>query len=649
MSDTNSKATPDHFHAYRGDIDGLRAIAVCSVVIYHFFPNHLPGGFVGVDIFFVISGFLISQIALSLSEKGQWSYSRFYTRRINRIFPALVLVLLVNMALGWYALVPNEFQSLGKHIAGSAGFIVNFLLWGEAGYFDAAASTKPLLHMWSLAIEEQFYIVWPIVMTTIMGLARRRAFILLACLILISLAFSATLTYRDPDAAYYSPLSRFFELAIGGFLAFLYQNRRDYKIRIYGEILSAIGLLVILASMFLVNDKSPFPGFTALLPVLGTAAVIWAGPNTFTNRWGLSLKPMIWMGLISYPLYLWHWPLLVWGKLIRMSDHLSAKDRLALIALAVALAWLTFLFVERPVRKRNNRRTAIALASVMAVLLALGLSSWLKVLPNRLASPDMDMVVAAVNDWDYPSRDLRIEMKFIDYNFYRKEGHGKRAVLFVGDSYAEQYAPRIVRMVDETPESPSVIFATKGGCKFAIPLLAQAQRDCVGKLEALDQLIQDPAIDTIVFAQDWSTVQGLDSDSPLSASLEARLASVPSGKRIFLILSIPNGEGFGPVDQIQGSRLGELRRVRTDYRSGEDVRIKLSSTNAALRDISRKYDVTVIDPFDSLCGAQGCRLTDSSGRPAYKDRGHLSATFTREAATWVDVTLRQTGADAAIE
>lgn len=192
---------------YRPDIDGLRTVAVGLVLGYHFFPNHIKAGFIGVDVFFVISGYLISTIILGQMNRGTWGYLHFYTRRINRIFPALVVVLGFNAALGWYSLVPNEFEQLGKHIAASAAFVANFAFWGEAGYFDSAADTKPLLHLWSLAIEEQFYIVWPL----ILAFASRRRFIwIVGLLALGSLVYSPYATFQDPTAAYYSPLSRFF-------------------------------------------------------------------------------------------------------------------------------------------------------------------------------------------------------------------------------------------------------------------------------------------------------------------------------------------------------------------------------------------------------------------------------------------------------
>ncbi|MDP3004588.1 acyltransferase, partial [Methylotenera sp.] len=211
---------------YRPDIDGLRAVAVLSVVIYHAFPKFIRGGFIGVDIFFVISGFLISTIIFGSLERNSFNFIEFYSRRIKRIFPALLLVLTASFVFGWFALLADEYKQLGKHIAGGAGFISNFLFWKESGYFDNAAETKPLLHLWSLGIEEQFYIVWPL----LLWLAWKKRFNLLTITILvavISFALNISKVHSDAVAAFYSPQTRFWELLVGSVLAYMTMHRRS--------------------------------------------------------------------------------------------------------------------------------------------------------------------------------------------------------------------------------------------------------------------------------------------------------------------------------------------------------------------------------------------------------------------------------------
>lgn len=620
---------------YRPDIDGLRTIAVGLVIAYHYFPNFLPGGFTGVDVFFVISGYLISTIILNQMASGSWRYAGFYTRRINRIFPALTLLLAGNLMLGWYALVPNEFHTLGKHVAASGGFLANAALWGESGYFDNAADTKPLLHMWSLAIEEQFYIVWPVILAATLAFSRLRFTLILGALACGSLIYSSHAAVTAPDAAYYSPLSRFFELAVGGLVAHVLRD--GFRVSATARHLIAIaGLAAILIGAALITDSHPFPGYWALLPALGTAALILAGPANLVSRFGLSLRPLVWIGLISYPLYLWHWPLLVWTKLLTLSDTVPALHRLALIGLSVLLAAATWLLLERPLRRRNQTATAVTLTCVMGLVIGIGISFWAGLVTNRLSSPDLEKVVSAANDWNYPSREMELHSRFIDYSFYRRVGSGSTRVLFIGDSNMEQYAPRIEWLIDQQPGSPDAVFATKGGCRFAVPALADQQRDCRGKLASIDTLIKDPQTEAVVIAQQWLNLTAIADDPAIAAGFEQWLATIPSRIRKYIVLNIPTGDGFGPADQLSGSRLGQLTYQPATFRDGKAAQQQLERLNAVITDIASRHGAIVIDPFASLCDTRGCRITDSLGQPAYKDRAHLTASFAREAASFLD-------------
>jgi peptidoglycan/LPS O-acetylase OafA/YrhL len=610
----------------------MRAIAVGLVLGYHFFPNHVRAGFVGVDIFFVISGYLISSIIMGNIDRGYWKYSNFYVRRINRIFPALIIILAVNLILAWYALLPNEFISLGKHVAASAGFVENFTLWGEAGYFDNAADTKPLLHLWSLAIEEQFYIVWPIIL--VLSLRKRFAWICTA-LIVGSLAYSCYTAFYSPTEAYYSPLSRFFELAVGGAIAFL--HRQGFAIdKGRANILGAAGVMALILGLGLIDSASPFPGYYAMLPTFATGAFIAAGPVSFVSRYFLSLRPLVWVGLISYPLYLWHWTLLVWAKILTLSSSLSVTHRIGLIGLSFLLAWLTFVWAERPVRKRNTSATAVALGGAMAVIAIVGLLFWSGRVPNRLALPELEKVVQAVNDWDYPPKGMVVQSRFSDYYFYRKPGGATDAVLFVGDSNAEQYAPRANRLIDTNPGGLGVVFATKGSCPFASPELARNKRDCANKLGEIARLVKSDDIRAVVIAQQWTSMKSMLSDRSAARSFETWLASIPASKKKYVILSIPSGEGFAPNDLLSGSRLGELRYRPTEFRDATRQRRELSALNALIRKIAERQGAVVIDPFDTLCRQNLCRITYGAGRPVYKDREHLAASFVRDHVIFID-------------
>ncbi len=356
---------------YRPDIDGLRAVAVSSVLVFHAFPQFLPGGFVGVDIFFVISGFLISSIIFSGLDRGTFSILDFYGRRIRRILPALFLVLVVSFVLGWFLLFGDEYRELGKQMAAGAGFVSNFVLWAESGYFDKAATTKILLHLWSLAIEEQFYIFWPPLL--ILSWKYRNAVpALIVAALVLSFATNIWLVGHDGTAAFYSPLSRAWELMAGCALALL--KRRGWKIQpANAGSVASVGLLLLIASFALIGDTRAFPGWWAVAPVLGTFLLIAAGPDAWPNRRILSHWTFVAIGLVSYPLYLWHWPLLTFARIYESTTP-TRSVRLALLALSLVAAIATYRLVELPIR-RGPRATAkaVALFALVAGMGTLGL------------------------------------------------------------------------------------------------------------------------------------------------------------------------------------------------------------------------------------------------------------------------------------
>lgn len=359
---------------YRPDIDGLRAIAVLSVVAFHAFPSLIQGGFIGVDVFFVISGFLISSIIFGSLEKNSFRFVDFYIRRVNRIVPALLVMLVATWALGWFSLLADEYTQLGKHMAGGAAFVSNFLLLGESGYFDNSAETKLLLHLWSLGIEEQFYLVWPLMVWAAWKI-RVNALILIALVGGISFTFNVMSVQADPVTTFYSPQTRFWELLVGSLLAYVILNKHRFfpawressgpSIR---NIQSLAGVALLVVAFALTTKSNQFPGWWALLPTIGAALVIAAGPFAWFNKAVLSNRLLVWFGLISFPLYLWHWPLLTFAKIMH-SDTPSALVRIAAVAASMLLAWMTFRFVEKPIRNKLNPRTSVrGLSIALAVV-----------------------------------------------------------------------------------------------------------------------------------------------------------------------------------------------------------------------------------------------------------------------------------------
>jgi peptidoglycan/LPS O-acetylase OafA/YrhL len=361
---------------HRPDIDGLRAVAVAAVIGFHAFPSRIEGGFVGVDVFFVISGFLISSIILRDLESGAFTFRGFYGRRIRRIFPALLIVLAASYAIGWIVLSSDEYKRLGKHMAGGAAFLSNIILWGEAGYFDSAAHTKPLLHLWSLGIEEQFYIVWPL----LLWLFRRRRPTTLAVTGLIALAsfaINASEVRTHAEAAFYSPQSRFWELLIGSILAQLTMRERAAATLGTGTTQSIAGAVMIVGGILLIRKEYPFPGWWAMAPVCGAALMIAAGPAAWPNRRVLSNRTLVWFGAISYPLYLWHWPLLSFVRTARLGAPTPWLLVVAVVFLSVALAWLTHELIESRLRFGKHQGAKAAwLGVAMSAACCAGYDCW---------------------------------------------------------------------------------------------------------------------------------------------------------------------------------------------------------------------------------------------------------------------------------
>lgn len=442
---------------YRADIDGLRAVAILSVVIFHAFPNWITGGFIGVDIFFVISGYLISQIIFENIDGGSFSFHEFYFRRINRIFPALLIVLGSGILLGWLFLLADEYKQIGKHTVAGATFVSNFVLWSESGYFDKAAETKPFLHLWSLGIEEQFYILWPL----IIWLAWKRNLNLLTLIstsIIISLYLNIKDITLDGIATFYSPLTRFWELLCGSLLAWislykkdiflsfrlkldrftsllLYREGPDIPERALANLIGFGGLALLSFGLISIDSNDHFPGGWALIPVIGAMLVITAGPESWFNRVVLSNKVFVWIGLISYPLYLWHWPLLTFCRL-REGELPDTYIRLCILGLAFFLAWLTYQFIELPLRKVRSSVKPIMLIVFMVIIGLYGYTIYERDgFPSvRFKSNELSIVNATLpqHSTEYTPYIFR---KLINNTFDEKSPKAK--ILVIGDSYAQ--------------------------------------------------------------------------------------------------------------------------------------------------------------------------------------------------------------------
>ena len=354
---------------YRPDIDGLRAIAILLVIIFHAFPKFLRGGFIGVDIFFVISGYLITGIILKGLSRDNFSLLEFYSRRIKRIFPALIVVLSFCLIAGWYVLLAGEYEVLGKHVAAGSIYISNFVLQSEAGYFDTDAELKPLLHLWSLAVEEQFYLFFPLVLI----FSHRLHINALGVIIIgftISFALNVSQITDKPSEVFFYPQSRIWELFMGSAVAYisLQTHLLKAKTQNIANFLSLFGLaLILFAWVYLDSKKIFFPYYWALLPTLGAACLILAGDKAWFNHNILASKVAVFIGLISYPLYLWDWVLL---SFIHITEVETPKPLLktALLFMSLFLAWLTYFLIERNIRFQKSKFVSLGLLFILVLI-----------------------------------------------------------------------------------------------------------------------------------------------------------------------------------------------------------------------------------------------------------------------------------------
>ena len=627
-------------HKYRPDIDGLRAIAVAAVLGFHALPAIFPGGFVGVDIFFVISGYLITGVIAGDLAAGTFTYRNFYARRVRRIFPALAVTLSAAVIIAWAFLLPDEWRRFGKHLFAGAAFVSNLAFAREGGYFEWGADFKPLLHLWSLGVEEQFYFVWPLFLALLWKTPRTVRLALLILAIAMSFGLNLYSITRAPTMTFYLPTTRLWELALGSVLALVGLKAADGRIvrrPLAAETLTWIGILLCVMSIILIRENDAFPGAWALLPTLGTVFVIAAGPHASINRVILASRPFVLVGLISYPLYLWHWPLLSFLRIVT-GDELHVSVALAVVTLAGVLSYFTFRLIERPIRFTRRASKAIyVVCGVLVVLGCIGLAAASRRLQPRLSSPAIADLMAAASDWDYP----------FDHNFGRVSGFERatvtgneaRAVLFIGDSHIEQYWPRL-ELLTAGGRGPELRFATNGGCP-PLPGLVGERGDVCGRyLDFALQEARDPEVGTIVFGAYWQIyLDGHEKDGIASASL-ARFRQhiadlVRDGKRVYVILSSPASPGFDPRRMV--SRLdGTIRSPSVPVR---DIVARSARSVGAVRDAASSAGATVIDPLPSLCRGGVCPGVTSDGKPIYKDWSHLRPFYVRERAVFVDAVL----------
>jgi peptidoglycan/LPS O-acetylase OafA/YrhL len=616
LIDPRAARTPEI--SYRADIDGLRAVAVLSVVGFHGFPGLIPGGFVGVDIFFVISGFLISSLILSRLKDGTFSYVEFYGRRIRRLFPALIIVLLATWGIGWFILLPNEYAALGWHMLAGAAFFANIQTYSELGYFDALASNKPLLHLWSLGVEEQFYIVFPTLLVLLWryGATRR----CLAVIGVVSFALNVALVRDHPSFTFYLPATRFWEFIAGALLSCFYFY--DSKLVLPSPFLlaaplrrniSAIaGLLLVLIGIGFASDDA-FPGWWGLPPVLGAVLLIAGGPGAWVNRVILANPGMVFIGLISYPLYLWHWPLLVLGRAMMRDGYQNEYLRttaIVAIGLSFVLAWLTYQFAERPVRRRRPiAATRWVSAECIALLSAVAVLGFATArfdgLPFRFPDDLLSLVSSLTLGADYPAADESLNTK------------GPLLVTY-GDSHSGHLVPGLRLLQKERAfRLDSISWVPCSPLNDTAPELEDT---CRALRAHNDELLAQLKPDIVVIAALWLEATHLERLGETIKSLQ-RLGV----RRIIVIGSVPRWRDSPQRELYAAYRKDPLHRI--PERSSGFAR-GIFAVDRQLKEITTSLGAKYISAYDVLCSDDsGCllRLGNSAKDIVQVDRTHFSA------------------------
>lgn len=603
--------------AYRPDIDGLRGIAVAAVVLFHAFPGVMPGGFVGVDVFFVISGFLISSIVYEALARGTFSISDFYVRRVRRILPALVLVVLAVLAFGYFVLVRDEYVQLGKHVLSAALFVSNLTLYLESGYFDLSSESKPLLHLWSLGIEEQFYLLWPLAVAFFW---RRKWPVLLLVFSLCALSFSANLLLvgRDPSAAFFLPVSRFWELMVGCGLAFVL--RRTALSGVFAHACGWVGLALIAASIFFFHGRMPFPGWVALVPVTGTALIIGAGAKASPNRHLLALRPLVGLGLISYPLYLWHWPMLSYAHILEDSRPVY-QTRVYLLIASLVLAWLTYRMVERPIRFGSLRNRERVLVGTLAIAGVLGLTAYSA--PEALSRNYLAPRVVNPGDIGHEEFYQFLQAQYVPCEplgirqgtgkwrglvrcFQSRAGHPTVAVL--GDSHAEHL---MIGIVDANPAENIVYYL-----RSAPPTLENPKAQ-----EVMRYIMQAPNIRKVVLAIWWRGEKLFMDERQMVDTVDALRSA---GKEVYLVEDVPWFSFYPQRCKYSGMPFREQHKC-DDVADGT---LPNQGYYSAVLAAGEKAGAHVLWTTSLFCSGARCSMAPN-GKLLFRDRHHLNVEGSR--------------------
>ncbi|QOD11776.1 acyltransferase [Psychrobacter sp. 28M-43] len=621
---------------FRKDINGLRALAVIAVVLFHFNASWMPGGFAGVDVFFVISGFLMTGIIFRGMEQDNFSVLNFYVARANRIIPALALLCLALLFFGWFYLTPLEYKALGKHAASSVGFLSNFVYWKEAGYFDAASHEKWLLHTWSLSVEWQFYVIYPLVLLALRRfLSIKKLKLLLIVGTVLGFIFSAIATYKSPNAAYYLFPTRAWEMMIGG-VAYLYpfalqENRK--------KLVEWTGLILVIASYFLISAENLWPGYLAIFPVLGSFLIIQAQRNDSAITGNIIFQKI---GTWSYSIYLWHWPFVVAIYTFYLSNYYIYIG----MVLSVLLGFLSYKYVEKinfsrsfPTLLNYLKCKPIYIAGIVGVL-----GSGLFV-TNGFEQHYSDNVLLASNEANNKNPyNCMADNKFPCY--IGKKDNIKAIV--VGDSHADALTTSLASVYDLKTEG--IVALTKASCPFILNIQVFEEEKCleenIKRMEFLKNNYASVPIFWVartgvyIYGQlDPSRIKNIQDTQPLiyftekytsvepallgelEKNLNTTIREAAKNRPIYLVLPTP--EMTFNVPRVVSKEL-LLGNINSEPFRSEELYLKRNEPIIEIiKKVGASNNVRVLDPTDYLCDSGKCNSL-YKGRPIYYDGDHMS-------------------------
>jgi peptidoglycan/LPS O-acetylase OafA/YrhL len=623
---------------YRPDIDGLRAICIVSVVMFHGKFKDWSGGFVGVDIFFVISGFLITSLIGRQMTLGQFSLLGFYERRVRRLLAATIPVIIVTTLFALTFYTTDILTTYCKSLIAFVAYSSNWFFLNQVGYFNTPPEVNPLLHTWSLGVEEQFYLVFPALLLLLLRFPRAGPWTL-AALAAISFAYAQFEISRDLlDRAFFSSFSRFWELLAGALLA-MAPALINKTARIAFP-MRAVGLATIGASVFLYGPGTPFPGVAALLPVCGALLLIAASPDRRDPVWKLlTAEPVVYVGKISYSLYLWHWPLM--GATRTLLPDSGELPSVLAIALSVGLAALTYRLIEKPIRERRTlargRDMGVLLASTSAIALVIGSAGWAVGSWQERHDPSVDATYARAVECFELQKDLRTDRKFCRFG---NAAASKVDVVLWGDSHARSVFPAINKYAET--RNLSLVFAGRSACP---PLLGvrlskgidgpHFNQDCPAFNNAVRTFIRENNVSTVVLAARWSMYANgtlgplidlqrdsskASADGVFQYAMERTLDAF-DGQEIVIVEQAPDQKVRLPTAYVVRTRLGrsidEISKDRAEHDQEQRLAVE------AMDRVASRDNTLRIDPAPELCGSGKCVL-EGNGKLLYFNTNHLS-------------------------